>query len=67
MQKFKNIVKINFGSNKLGNDNIPTLFELNFQKLIELNLYLNNFSDWKIFNLRKNKNNLQNLELLFRF
>ena len=42
MQKFKNIVKINFGSNKLGNDNIPTLFELNFQKLIELNLYLKN-------------------------
>ena len=48
--KFKNIVKINFGGNKLGIDNIPTLFELNFRKLIELNLYLNNFSDCKIFN-----------------
>ena len=63
--KFKKIERLDFGENKLGNDNIPVLFELFFRDLKELNLYLNNFTDCEIFNLRQNKDNMPNLELLF--
>ena len=40
--KFKNLEILNLGGNKLGNENIPYLFKLPFQKLKELNLYLTN-------------------------
>ena len=63
--KFKDILKINLGENKIGNDNIPVLFELYFKKLNELNIYLNNFTDKEIFKLRNNKDNLPELERLF--
>ena len=63
--KFKNIEKINFGENKIGNDNIPVLFELYFKELYELNIYLNNFTNKEIFKLRSKKDNLPKLRRLF--
>ena len=63
--QFKNLEKLNLGANKLGNENIPYLFELPFKKLTELNLYLNNFTDHNIFKIKNNKKNLPYLETLY--
>ena len=59
---FKDLEILNFAQNKLGNDNIEYLCNLNFQKLIELNLYSNNITDSKIFNLKNNEKCLPSLE-----
>ena len=53
--KFKNLEILNLGGNKLGNENIPYLFKLPFQKLKELNLYLNQFTDFSIFRINNKK------------
>ena len=63
--KFKYLEKLNLGSNKLGNDSIPILYELKFEKLIELNLYLNNFTDSNIFKFKNNKDCLPKLEIFY--
>ena len=63
--KFKNIEIINLGVNKLNNNSIPCLFELNFPNLNELSLYSNNFTDCNIFNLKNKNKNLPNLEYLY--
>ena len=62
--KFKNIEYISFQNNKLNNDNIPCLLELDFPKLIELDLYLNNFTSYELYKLKNNKKYLPNLESL---
>ena len=59
---FKDLEILSFAQNKLGNDNIEYLCNLNFQKLIELNLYSNNITDSKIFNLKNNEKCLPSLE-----
>ena len=63
--KFENIEKINFEFNQIGNDNIPSLYELKFKKLIELNLEKNNITNNNIFQIKNFKDNLPNLERLF--
>ena len=65
--KFKNIKFINLGLNKIGDDNIPYLFKLKFQKLEEFGLYSNNFTDPSIFGFKnyENEANLPNLKVLF--
>jgi len=65
--KFKNIKLIEFNINKIGDDNIPHLFKLKFEKLKEFNLYSNNFTDPSIFGFKKeeNKENLPNLEVFY--
>ena len=62
--KFKNIKNLGFGCNKIGDENIPYLLEMKFEKLKELNLYSNNLSDCNIFNLR-NSPNLPNLQIFY--
>ena len=62
--KFKKIEKINFQYNKLNDDNIPCLLELDFPYLVELDLYHNNFTDYNLFKLKNNKKYLPNLESL---
>ena len=54
--KFKNIKYLGFGRNKIGDENIPYLLEMKFEQLEELNLYSNNLTDCKIFNLQNNQN-----------
>ena len=65
--KFKNIKLIELEFNKIGDDNIPHLFKLKFEKLEEFNLYSNNFTDPSIFGFKNNENeaNLPNLKVLF--
>ena len=65
--KFKNIKFINLGLNKIGDDNIPYLSKLKFQKLEEFGLYSNNFTDPSIFGFKnyENEANLPNLKVLF--
>ena len=65
--KFKNIKVIYLNLNKIGDDNIPHLFKLKFEKLEEFNLYYNNFTDHSIFEFKtgENENNLPNLKVLF--
>jgi len=62
--KFKNIKVLGFSRNKIGDENIPYLFEMKFDQLEELNLYSNNLTDCKIFNLQ-NKQNLPKLQMFF--
>jgi hypothetical protein len=62
--KFKNIKCLGFGRNKIGNENIPYLLEMKFDQLEELNLYSNNLTDCKIFNLQNN-HNLPNLKIFY--
>ena len=65
--KFKNIKVIEFNINKIGDDNIPHLFKLKFEKLEEFNLYSNNFTDPSIFGFKndENKENLPNLKVFY--
>ena len=65
--KFKNIKFIDLEHNKIGDDNIPHLFKLKFEKLEELNLYSNNFTDPSIFEFKtgENEENLPNLKVFF--
>ena len=65
--KFKNIKFIDLEHNKIGDDNIPHLFKLKFEKLEELNLYSNNFTDPSIFGFKTGENevNLPNLKVFF--
>ena len=62
--KFKKIRNLGFGRNKIGNENIPYLLEMKFEILEELNLYSNNLTDIKIFNLQNNQN-LPNLKIFY--
>ena len=62
---FKNLELLSFAENKLGNDNIEYLYNLKFEKLIELNLYSNSITDSKIFNLKNNKECLPSLETFY--
>ena len=62
---FKNLELLNFALNKLGNENIKYLFNLKFPKLIELNLYSNSITDYKIFKLKNNQKCLPSLETLY--
>ena len=62
--KFKNIEALDFSLNKLGDDNIEKITQLNFENLTFLNLFGNNFSDYKFFDLCNNKN-FKNLKTLY--
>ena len=64
--KFKNIKVIYLNLNKIGDDNIPHLFKLKFEKLEEFNLYYNNFTDPSLFEFKtgENGNNLPNLKVI---
>ena len=60
--KFKKIKNLGFAHNKIGDENIPYLLEMKFEQLEELNLFSNNLTDCKIFNLQ-NSENLPNLKI----
>jgi Leucine-rich repeat (LRR) protein len=62
--KFTKIKSLGFGRNKIGDENIPYLLEMKFDQLEELNLYSNNLTDCKIFNLQSNQN-LPNLKIFY--
>jgi len=62
--KFKKIKNLGFGRNKIGDENVPYLLEMKFEQLEELNLYSNNLTDCKIFNLQ-NSQNLPNLKIFY--
>jgi len=62
--KFKKIKILGFGRNKIGDENVPYLLEMKFEQLEELNLYSNNLTDCKIFNLQ-NSQNLPNLKVFY--
>ena len=47
--KFKNIESLDFSVNKIGDDSIKYFSQLEFKKLNFLNLYKNNFTDFKLF------------------
>ena len=65
--KFKNIKLLVLYRNKIGNDSIPHLFKLKFEKLEEFNLYSNNITDPSIFEFknRENEENLPNLKVFY--
>ena len=65
--KFQKIKVIVLYRNKIGDDNIPHLFQLKFKKLEEFNLYSNNFTDPSIFEFKNDENtaNLPKLEILY--
>ena len=62
--KFKKIKRLGFGRNKIGNENIPYLLKMKFEQLEELNLFSNNITDCKIFNIQ-NSQNLPNLKIFY--
>jgi Leucine-rich repeat (LRR) protein len=62
--KFKNIETLDFSFNRIGDDNIKYFSLLEFKKLKLLNLYGNNFSDFKLFELCNN-NKLNKLKKLY--
>ena len=62
--KFKNIESLDFSVNKIGDDNIKYFSQLDFKKLNFLNLYKNNFTDFKLFELCNNKK-LKSLKKLY--
>ena len=62
--KFKKIKHLGFGRNKIGDENVPYLLEMKFEQLEELNLFSNNITDCKIFNLQ-NSQNLPNLKIFY--
>ena len=53
--KFKNIEILDFSINKLGDDNIEKIAQLKFKNLTFLNLFGNDFLDYKLFDLCNNK------------
>ena len=61
--KFKDIENLIFAVNKIGDDNIKYLSQLDFKNLNILNIFQNNFTDFKLFELCNNKNlkNLKNI------
>ena len=61
--KFKNIETLDFSFNRIGDDKIKYFSLLEFEKLNFLNLYGNNFSDFKLFELCNN-NKLKKLKKL---
>jgi hypothetical protein len=62
--KFKNIEILDFSLNKLGDDNIEKISQLQFENLTILNLFGNNFSAYKLFYLCNN-NKLKSLKTLY--
>mgnify|MGYP002625011170 CR=1 FL=1 len=62
--KFKNIENLDFSINKIGDDNIQYFSQLEFKNLKFLNLFGNNFTDYKLFELCNNKK-LKNLKKLY--
>jgi len=62
--KFKNIESLDFSVNKIGDDNIKYFSQLDFKKLNFLNLYKNNFTNFKLFELCNNKK-LKSLKILY--
>jgi hypothetical protein len=62
--KFKKVKYLGFGRNKIGDENVPYLLEMKFEQLEELNLFSNNITDCKIFNLQ-NSQNLPNLKIFY--
>jgi Leucine-rich repeat (LRR) protein len=62
--KFNNILALDFSLNKLGDDNIEKISHLKFKKLGFLNLFGNDFLDYKLFDLCNNKK-FNNLKILY--
>ena len=62
--KIKNINILDFSLNKLGDDNIEKIAQLQFENLIILNLFGNNFSNYKLFDFCTNKR-FKNLKILY--
>ena len=62
--KFKNIEILDFSINKLGDDNIEKIAQLKFKNLTFLNLFGNDFLDYKLFDLCNNKI-FKNLKILY--
>ena len=62
--KFKNILALDFSLNKLGDDNVKKISDLKFKNLGYLNLFGNDFLDYKIFDLCSNKK-FKNLKILY--
>ena len=62
--KFKDIKEIDFSVNKLGNENIEFLCQLDFSQLYYLNLFSNFFTDFNFFKINNNKK-LKNLHCLY--
>ena len=62
--KFKDIETLNFSVNKIGDDNIKYFSQLEFKNLNFLNLFGNNFTNFKLFELCNNKK-LKNLKKLY--
>ena len=62
--KFKKVKKIDLSENKIGDKNIEHLKKLKFNELKDLNLFLNNLTDFHFFEMLNNKY-LSKLELLY--
>ena len=62
--KFKDIETLDFSINKIGDENIKYFSQLEFKSLKFLNLFGNNFTDFKLFELCNNKK-LKNLKKLY--
>ena len=62
---FKDLETLSFAENKLGNDNIEYLSNLDFPNLTELNLYSNSITDPKIFNIKNNEKCLPKLRIFY--
>ena len=62
--KFKEVETIDFSINKIGDENIKYFSLLEFKNLKFLNLFGNNFTDFKLFELCNNKK-LKNLKKLY--
>ena len=62
--KFKKVKKIDLSENKIGDKNIEHLKKLKFNELKDLNLFLNNLTDFHFFEMLNNKY-LGKLELLY--
>ena len=54
--KFKKLKHLDFGRNKIDDENISYLLEMQFDQLEEINLYSNSLTDVKIFELQNNQN-----------